>query len=65
MRNGHEDQGSNVGNDGDTIESLRAELNEAEVLIIALKARKLGAENRIAYLENLIRECWGKSGIAS
>lgn len=48
------------------MEELRAELNDAEVLIIALKARLLGANNRVAYLESLLRECAsavGRAGI--
>ena len=42
---------------------LREELNEADVLILALRAQRDGANNRVKYLENLILECFGKSGI--
>jgi len=44
---------------------LRQELNDAEVAYIALKARKQGLENRVAYLESLllnIQNTVGKAG---
>ena len=40
-----------------TNRELRQELNDAEVVHIALKARKQGLENRVKYLESLLREC--------
>lgn len=38
------------------LENIKAELNDAEVLIVALKARKQGLENRVKYLEGLLQE---------
>jgi len=41
------------------------ELAEAELQIIALKAQRDGANNRVVYLERFIREAALKSGVGS
>ena len=45
---------------------LREELAETEVLVESVKAQRDGANNRIKYLEDLIREAAGKAlGVGS
>jgi len=40
----------------EALADLRAELHDAEVLILALRAQRDGANNRVKYLEGLIQE---------
>lgn len=61
----HEDQGANVDAKElkEIAESLCAQLAESNLHLLARTAQRDAANNRVKYLENLIRECFGKSGV--